>query len=93
MIKLISSDAIRNVGGSRMALEYRVISDKVMDDEGIEHTVYGIAIYKKNKENAVLVKSIHDIFTNIRDAHMLADYCEFTHVHPDKLLDVIEYSL
>ena len=87
-IKLKNPD--RPVGGKKMTLEYRVISDIFTDEDGTNHRVYGISVYKKTKENETLIKEIPDIFTDFKRAEALAAQCAFTHVHPDKLYEVIE---
>ena len=90
MLKEKNSDVKRSTGGVRMSLEYKIISSRKIDDDEIEHTVYGIEVYKRTKDKSVLIKSLPDIYTDIKFANLLVGYCEFAHVHPDKIEDVIE---
>lgn len=76
-----------------MTLEYRVISDIFTDEDGTNHRVYGISVYKNIKGNETLIKEIPDIFTDFKRAEALAAQCAFLHVLPDKMYDVIEIAL
>ena len=74
-----------------MKITYCLKTDKVFDEDGVLHTVYGIEAVAKNKHK---VASIADVFLNKQKAENFIKLCndhKLSLIHlPDVIEDVLE---
>ena len=72
--------------------KYRVRQDSVLDEEGREHTVYGIEVID---EEGQIIKSVSDVFSNCESAHNFVEICnekKLSDTHfDDVVIDMIAY--
>lgn len=74
-----------------MKITYRLRTDKVCDEKGVLHIVYGIEAFAKNKHK---IASVADVFFDKQKAENFIKLCndlKLSLVHlPDVIEDVLE---
>lgn len=66
---------------------YSLRTDLIVDEEGKEHTVYGLDV---TSETGFLLKSIPDIFTSPRQMEKLIEVLNAAQPHLIHLRDIVE---
>lgn len=73
-----------------MKITYRLRTDKVRNEEGVSHIVYGIEGFARNKHKVV---SVADVFFDKQKAENFIKLCSDLKLSLVHLPDVIEYIL
>lgn len=77
------------ISNSKLKYNYTVRTDKIKDEDGEIHTVYGINLYVGN----ALIKEIPDIFFRPESANEFIFLCNKLKLDEEKLLYLIDFIL